>query len=233
MGGGASLEEASRQMNVPLLTIDSVDATGRDADGIAVAELPQTNRFLDVAFQTQQGEESQLEEGGTDIYFVLRVDTVTAPTLRPFDTVRADVLSAWQAGQSSQAAEARGNALLESLMSAGGDLAAIAETAGLSVETTEPLRRSVDGAGPPQALRDMLFAAEKNAFTVARGNGGFYVARTKDILPANPSSEQAALGNLSQRLADGIRADVAQQFASALRNEYPVTINNSILDELF
>jgi peptidyl-prolyl cis-trans isomerase D len=233
LGGGASLEEASQQMNVPLLNINSVDATGRDADGIAVPNLPKTNRFLDVTFQTRQGEESQLEEGGTDIYFVLRVDSVTAPALRPFGTVRADVLSAWQADQRGQAAEASGNALLESLMSTGGQLETVAKEAGLSVETTLPLRRRVDSDGPPQILRDMLFATEKNAFTVGRGNGGFYVAQTKDILPADPFREKTELSKLSQRLADSFRADIAQQFANALRNDHPVIINDSILDELF
>lgn len=231
LGGGATLQEAAQQLDVPVLDIDSIDATGRNADGEAVAGIPPGSEFLDVAFDTEEGTESLLNEAGSDHYFVLRVDAVTPPALKPFDSVREDVLGAWQAAQRRQAAEERANRILDRLIG-GANLADVAEETGQPLETTEPFRRN-QGAGPPQELRDSMFVGDVGTITVARGNGGYYVARLTDIREASPSSDGSAVDSLVTEMSRGLQGDVTDQFTEALRSRYDVSINGDVLDQLF
>ena len=232
LGGGATLEEASGQLNLRLLKIEAADRLGLDASGKPVAGLPSGAAFLDATFRTPEGEESPLTETGTDGYFIVRVDSITAPALRPLDAVRAEVSSAWKAGRRAEAADAEANALLERVRG-GADLAEGAM--GLPVTTPEPFIRDSANAdhGLPRKLVSGLFGVKLGEAVMARGDGGAYVARLKEILPANPLSDESGIKALENRLTRSVQADLLVQLTGALRERFPVTVNPRVIDQNF
>ncbi len=232
LGGGATLEEASGQMNLRLLKIEVADRLGLDASGKPVAGLPSGSVFLDAAFRTPEGEESPLTETGTDGYFIVRVDAVTPPALRPFDAVRAEVGTAWKAGRRANAADAVAGALLERVKGGAG----LAEGAmGLPVTTPEPFTRDQQNAdhGLPRGLVRGLFGVKPGEAVMARGPGGVYVARLKEILPANTLSDEGGLKALEDRLTRSVQADLLAQLTGALRERFPVTVNPLVIEQNF
>jgi peptidyl-prolyl cis-trans isomerase D len=232
LGGGSTLEEAAGRLNLRLLRIDAADRLGLDAFGNPVTGLPPGNVFLDSAFRTSEGEESPLMETGTDGYFIVRVDGVTTPALRPLNAVRADVTAAWKAERRASAADTAAQALLEKIKGGAG----LAESAkGYKVSKPEPFtRRTVNAEqGLTPELVSGVFAIKPGEAVMARGIGGVYVARLEEILPANPLSDSEGLKSLETQLTRSVQADLLTQLAGALRERYPVSVNTRVIEQNF
>lgn len=230
LGGGATLEEAARQLNLRLRTIDAVDATGRDPDGNPVADLPAGDRFLETAFETPENEDSLVTEAGTDAYFVVRVDKVTPSAVRPLDTIRDRVAAAWKAAQRETKAEATAEALADRLRR-GEDIGAIAAEAGVEARTTEPFTRQPANAVLPRPLVLDLFKAPLGGVAVGRADDGYVVARLHEIQPANPAADAEGVAEVERALAETLRNDIQAAFAATLREEHPVKINRQVLED--
>ncbi len=144
LGGGATLEEAASSLNLKLTKIPAIDRGGRSAGGDPVRSLPPGNQFLATAFQTAEDTESVLTEAGTDAYFIVRVDSIMPPALRPLDSIRAGVTGAWKAERRAEKAKETAEAILTRLRD-GVELAAVAAEMRLGIKTTEPFTRSSGG----------------------------------------------------------------------------------------
>ncbi|MFA6022218.1 MAG: SurA N-terminal domain-containing protein, partial [Rhodospirillales bacterium] len=141
LGGGATLEEAAKTLNLPLSKIATVDATGHDPKGDAVGGLPAGGKFLQTAFETPENEDSLVTEAGADAYFVIHVDKVIPSAVRPLDTIRDQVAAAWTEAEREIKAKATAEALVKRLKE-GADLGQIAGELGVKVVTTEPFTRA-------------------------------------------------------------------------------------------
>ena len=234
LGGGATLEEAASSFNLRLVKFDAVDRSGRGRDGKPVEGLPGGRQFLTTAFETEENTESTLTEAGSDAYFVVRVDRVIAPALRPLAEVRADVLAAWRHEQRKQVAETLAKTLLEQVKG-GADPSTLAAGNSLSFKTTKPFVRSPGGNSDdlPQELVDALFDVAPGEAVAARGEDSSYVARLKEIQATDPGADRKGIEALRQEMRQSIRGDLLAQFAGALRQRHPVSVNDRVMEELF
>lgn len=233
LGGGATLEEAAGQLNLRVLKITAVDRTGLGPDGTPIKTLP-AGDFLGIAFATDEGSESPLSETGSDGYFVLRVDGVTAPVLKPMSSIRAEVVQTWKASKRAGKSEAAAKGIVERVKT-GAALAVIAAETGLEIKTTPKLvrRPEKDQPGIPQALIDRIFGLSKGQAALARNGAGYTVASLTEITAANPVSGKAGVEALSSQLALSLSNDVHAQLARALRDRFGVNINRDAVSSLF
>jgi peptidyl-prolyl cis-trans isomerase D len=231
LGGGASLEEAARSLSLKLTSHGEVDNKGRTPEGSLVDNLP-GGTFLEIAFSTGIGEESFLTEAGDDAYYILRVDSVTEPALKPLDRVRADVIKAWNGQQSRQMAQKSGEAMIAAL-NAGGNLNKLASAKGLTVLLTKPVSRTVGEGTWSREVVKQLFEAKAGFSVGAAGTKNFTVARLKQTIAANPTVDADKLKVMSKKLSQSIRGDLLSQLANALRQRYPVTINTAAINAQF
>jgi len=230
LGGGASLEEAAKALNLPLKSQIDVDQNGLSAAGTKIAGLPAGN-FLEVAFSTANGQESALNEVGNEGYFIVRVDSVTDSVLRPLDSVRADIIAAWKTGQRRALAQKSAEQLIAKIK-AGGDLAKLAVDMGLTVSLSKPIARS-GGQALPRDLVTGLFSTQPGQTAAAAGPLGYVVARLKEVLPADPLVDTQKVKALSAELNTSIRGDLMSQLANGLRQKFPVSINTEAVNALF
>jgi len=232
LGGGATVVEAANQLNLKIVKIAAIDANGLDAGGRPVPGLPGGD-FLNVAFATDEGADSPLTETGSDGYFILHVDGVTPPVLRPLETVKAEVVAAWKAEQRLAAAKKAADAVVGRVGS-GTDLKTIAAERGLAVNTTAPFARQPEGDGPglPPEMIGGIFDSRVGEAAVARTATGFMVAQLREIVPADPVLDKDGVDALSKRLSGAIEQDILVQLAGALRDQYGVSVNRQAVDEL-
>ena len=106
--------------------------------------LPDWPEFLQVAFETPAGEVSLLEETESGAYFVVRVDEVMPPRVKPVDEVRPQLVEGWQAEKRRELARQRAEELLAQLK----DGASLDELATAQNLTVDP-----DRAGRAQRRR--------------------------------------------------------------------------------
>ena len=233
LGGGATLEETASQLNLKVVKFDAVDRSGKGKDSKPISNLPGGD-FIGIAFSTEEGAESPLSETGNDGYFILRVDGITAPVLKPLDTIKAEVIQAWKdekrAEKSKQAATA-----IVARVNSGTLLNAIASEMGLEIMTSPALTRQPgkNSGGLPQPLVDKIFSLSKGEAAMARSGSGYAVGRLKEVTTAVPAADKEGLDKISDQLGLALQEDIFTQLAGGLRDRYDVTVNRQAIDELF
>ena len=234
LAGGAGIEEAARALRLKAVKIEAVDSRGFTSARKAADGLAKSAWFLKAAFATPEGQESELIETADGGYFILRVDRVTKPALKPLDSVREEVVAAWRADRRAREAERRANGILERIKG-GEDLAGIAAKEKFELKTTSPFTRSGRDSvsSLPPALTAKLFTLKPGDSAVVGTVDGFVVARLKEIKTADPYSDQKTADKLRDALREGLASDLLAQFARALRQRYEVEINRKTIATRF
>lgn len=233
LAGGASLEQAADTLGLQTRHIPAVSREGNAPDGEPVGDLPGNGEFLQLAFETPQGQQSLLEETEAGGYFVLRVDGVTPPQPRPFEAVTEEVRQRYLQDQRREKARAAAEEIRKAV-DGGESLKAVAAERGLDVRTTQPLRRNQNpGASPAgQAMAGQLFDLEKNGTAVVATQDAMVVARLSEVRTPEPDSAAQQMSGLRQDLQAGIQNDMLTQFVEALRTRHEVRVYQDRLDQV-
>lgn len=234
LGGGATLEEAANQLGLKIKVIPEIDRNSLDRTGTRVPNLPDPTNFVTTAFETAELETSLLKEYGTEGYFILRVDSLTLSVIKPFASIRNDVLAAWQSRQRSDAAKKAAADALERAKGGIG-LDKIAADNKVPLTTPAPFTRQLTEptADFPRALATALFRVKLGEAAMARGPDAFFVARLKEIKPADPFADKDTVEALRNSLLQGLRQDLQAQYAESLGQRFPINVNNIVLEQLF
>jgi peptidyl-prolyl cis-trans isomerase D len=233
LGTGASLADAARELSLTLQKIPAVDSEGQTPDEKPVADIPAAP-FLKVAFETKQGQDSLLIETDDNGFFVLRVDSVQPPALKPLETVRAMVVEDWTSDQRWQTARQKAEKIVERLNN-GAKIADIAKELDLDLRESGAFTRQGEGApvNMPSSLIADLFAGAVGRAALADGVGGVNVAQLAAVAPAKPGGDKQAVDSLKRSVGFGIANDIAAQLVDALKDRYGVSVNQSAIRENF
>lgn len=234
LASGATMEETAQALNAPMRRLENITRAGKTLDGAELTDLPARERFLETAFRTAQGEQSDTIEGQDGSFTVLRVDSVTEPAVRPFESVRDQVREDMLAERRAEAAKQKADALAEQVKG-GTAIAEVASAASISSATTAPFTR--DGQGLenlPRSIASAAFRLATGAVQVVGAQDGQYVLVLKEIRPADPSqAEEGALEQLRQSLSQGMGNDFYASLTASLRQAYPVKIDQAVIDRFF
>lgn len=237
LGGGATLEEAAQQLNLPLITIAAVDIDGKTPEGQA-ADLPEDGvgaTIVQTLFDLEEGLDSRLRDipGG---YVVVRVDQVTPPQPRPFDSVQDTVRDVWL----SQKRQEQATALAQELNdAAAGPRTMEGLTEGRNAVTydrIDDVTRAAASQGRvalPGALVSQVFDLQPGQTAWADTRNGAVVVRVADIAAADPASQQEARAALTDSLRAQIGQDLLGQAINAYGSRYGVEINNAAIQQAF
>ena len=233
LGGGATLAQAARQISVRHVAIPALDRQGRGKDGKPIARLPQG--LIDNAYNTPVGEQSALTDSGDSGYLIVQVASKTPSALRPFETVRNDVIAAWKAEQRQERLENKANGIVERLNN-GAELRDIAAALNLGIPLTSTAftRDGRDaGANIARGLAADLFASKIGGGASGETAAGITIAVLKQIRNADPVADKAARDTLGDRLVNDMTSDIIVQYTNALRYRHQVEVNQRTLDNLF
>jgi len=233
LGGGATLEEAATRLNVKVEKISALDSSGKDKSGKALESLPGGD-FLKLAFSTNEGGDSPLTESGEDGYFVLRIDGVTAPALKPLGTINDEVVAAWKADERAEKSKEVATSVV-GRVNGGAGFDVISEDMRISFKTSPAFTRQPqkNDTGLPQALITKVFVSKLGQAVMARIDGGYVVARLKKIVAADPAKDAQGVKSLSGQIGTAIELDILGQLAGAYRERFGVTLNRKSVESLF
>jgi peptidyl-prolyl cis-trans isomerase D len=233
LAGGATLDEAGKKLGLAVTTVAKVDARGMDPDGKPTA-LADDPKVLHLAFQTQEGQESQVTDIGGGAYAVVRVSQITPPHVRPLEDVRKDVVAAWQADKRAKATHAKAQAIVDKLKD-GAKLAEVAKADKLAVKTTPAFTRATHDSesGLPLSLNARMFTLKVGEAATGDSKDGVVVAQLKEIKAVDPAKDPTARERVSQALSQSIGADLMDEFVAGLRDRYTVTVRPDVLAQRF
>lgn len=227
IGGGATLEEAGNEVGMAAKTIEAVERQGNTPSG-ARASLPELASLLPLAFAADQGIESELTEVGDKGFYMLRVDAITAPALRPLADVRADVVAAWEEKQRTELAEKKTKAIVDQV-NGGAMMETVAADNAATVEKVGPITRGDRGQVSPAVLAKM-FELPNNKAGLARVGNDYVVVKLTGIQSPDSGGDAPSASELSQQLSGDVGRDLAAQMISAIRDELGVGVNQRVFD---
>ncbi|HWD13536.1 SurA N-terminal domain-containing protein [Pseudochrobactrum sp. sp1633] len=231
-GNGATLAQAAEKLKLQVKTIEAVDAEGNGLDGKPVADLPQLPSFLTSVYQSDQGIDNDALPTPTRGYIWYQLDGVTPARDRSFDEVKDRVTAEWKQDQATKRLTAKAEDLRKRL-EAGEALDVLAQEAGTEKQTKRGLTRTAtDSELAPSAIAQ-IFGGSDNLSGVASGINKdtqilFKVTETTE--PAGVSAESLPEGTrtaISSRIGD----DLLEQLVGRLQGEYPVKINQTLMDQ--
>jgi peptidyl-prolyl cis-trans isomerase D len=235
LAAGSDLAEAASAVGLQVKSLAAVDARGNAPDDGRPDALPDWPEFLQVAFETPAGEVSLLEETESGTYFVVRVDEVMPPRVKPVDEVRPQLVEGWQAEKRRELARQRAEELLAQLKD-GASLDELATAQNLTVTPIEPLERSASGddQGLNRAVVRALFATApgKLADQVVELGDAFAVVATDEVIAADPAADPDGVERLKNELAADMQSDLLAQFENQLRHDYPVEIDGAAINRV-
>ena len=236
LAGGASLAEAAARLDLEVGRIEEMDVRGLAPAGVAAAGLPADREgFLRAAFEAEVGYETPLVDTADGGAFMLLVERVTPPAVRPLESVRDAAIEAWREAERRRAAGELAETLAAEVQS-GKTLAALAGARGLGVRTTEPLGRRAGGveADVSANLIARLFEASVGeVVTAPRTAGGHVVALLKEVVAAERRADDAAYDRLKEGLRRGMGQDLMAQYQSYLADDLGVEVNEGSIEALF
>ncbi len=225
LGGGASIEEAARRFSLNISTFDAVDAKGLGLNGKAVDSLPKEPSFLNIAFHTDQGAESQMADNGKEGYFLIRVDGITAPAPKPLAQVKTEAVAAWSTAKRHAAAKDKAEAVAQQFK--GAALASLKGT-GIELKTTQPFTRDAgDTSGLPAPVVGKIFEALQGEISTTELADGFVVARLAQVKPADPAEHPDQIQTVRRATSQALAGDLSDSFLSALEAKVGVKIDRS------
>jgi peptidyl-prolyl cis-trans isomerase D len=231
LAGGSTLDQVAAKFQLTEVKIGAVDLDGLDPKGMPVT-LTNAPEILRVAFNSDQGQTTRMNETKDNGYFLLHVDSVQASVIKPLADVRDRAKELFLADKRNAAAEARAKEI-SAAVAQGKSLTAVAAENGLAVTTTPAVtRKSNSQSGPPASVVAKMFDLKPGESAASGGADGWYVVQLKTIEIPDPATDAAAVGQVADQLTDGIRGDILAQFEKALRNRFPVTIRQQEIDRL-
>ncbi|WDZ78280.1 SurA N-terminal domain-containing protein [Ensifer adhaerens] len=226
---GAPIKEVADQLKLKLVTIDAIDATGKDKNGDDVAGLPEQAALLQEVFKADVGAETLPVNVGRDGYVWFDLDEVTPARDRTLDEARDEIGADWMAEQ-QRAALAKKAGELKQRLEQGAKLADIANELGLTVETKSGLMRSTSDAALSPAAVVAAFSGPNGFVTNAAGIGGegqvlLQVTAVEDSGPTDALQDDSRQIEALARLSG---EDIVDQMVATLQAAYGVTINQTL-----
>ncbi|WP_208440441.1 peptidyl-prolyl cis-trans isomerase [Bartonella raoultii] len=230
---GASFKELADQYKLTLRTI-TLDKTGKTLEGTILTDLPQKDTLLNAIYQSNEGvdlDPLSFQNGG---YLWYKVDKIIPARDKTLEEAKIDVLSQWKNEEIQRLLDEKAQNALKQLME-GKSLVALAQTLGVTKQTTPLLRRQDSSEILGVEGIKTLFSGPQGHYGIIKGpvatNRIVYqiksVTMPKDITPHTLPPEVRA--NIDMM----IREDLKLEMLQIANKEHPLEINSKNYNQIF
>lgn len=233
---GEPLSQAAKKVGMHVSHVPAVDAHGLTPDGTK-AQLPDDPEFLAQVFKAEVGEEGDPFQTKAGTSYVVKVEGVRPPKVKPLDAVREEAAAAWKKEQLAQRLAAKAKELAATAAEQK-TLANIASGLGAKVETSQALHRPLPGeppagALPPALVRQIFSAPPGDVVYGPSAKGGYLVARVTGVLhPPRLPPTDSRLRRFAAQLGQQFAGDMQYSIAEAAKAHEGVTVNRPMVDRV-
>ena len=234
LAGGASIEQAAREINFRSSRLKSIDNNGKSETGTIIGGITGQKQFLSTVFDTPVGEQSQLLESEDGGYFVLRIESETKARQKPFNEVIVEVKKAWEAAETKKALMKKAKDFAGESRNMG-SLIRAAEKSGIQQLQIGPFTRFGEGIEAkynPNELASIAFELRKNDIGIADNGSSVYVLEVVKIAPAKMNKKGKEWLSLEKELISGMEQDYLEGIHTALKKKFNVSINQNYIEKL-
>ncbi len=223
---GKTKKQIGEELKLRYVEVPAADKDGKSPEGTAVLDIPTPERVTRLVFRTEPGTLTEPVEIGSDGYAWVEVLGIDAPKEKPFESVKAEVKSAFLDSERRRLVKEFADKLIERLKS-GEDFAKVAADAGGTPDKVETVKRNLVPPGLTEEAIDVAFSlplgGAGSALTVDRGTR--VVMKITKITPAGelpPSDKDKLVGDLRR----GLQNDLLIAYVTNLQERLGVSIND-------
>ena len=215
IGGGATLEDIAKDMNVKIQKVKGLGEDGKYAEAPTGYEnILKSTEFVDTAFSYNIDEISQVTETD-DGFVIVRVDRIADAHPIPMEEVKGEIEKMWEINERSAIAQEIVNDVVHDLEN-GDKIDEVGRRFDLVVKTTQPLLRSGSFEGLSQTDMIELFQeARGRPKLIPQGEEKIIVVADK-IVDKGENPSDAVIDGVKRR----VRIDLSQDVAAALVNSF-------------
>jgi peptidyl-prolyl cis-trans isomerase D len=234
---GESLRQAATKAGMHVAELAGIDSHGNTPDGTK-AQIPIDPELLAQIFKAEVGEEGDPFTAKSGATYVVKVDGVRPPELKPLASVRSDAVASWQKEQQAQRLAAKAKELAAKA-SAQKSLSSVAALVGAKLEMSGPLRRPGQNTaekGPlPRALLAKIFGVPAgDAVYGPTADGSSYIVARVTAVQHPPA--MVLTGPMLQRFAGQIGQqageDISAAVVAAARAKAGVTVDQQTVNRV-
>ena len=228
---GVPLDEAARELKLTAVVVDAVDASGLNANGEEVKDIP-SPELLREAFKSEIGAETLPLNLGHTGYVWFEVMDITPERDRSLDEVIEKATADWTAEQQKAALSAKAESLKTELNN-GASLADIAASMGLAVETKAGIKRNSDDPVLGRAAVAGAFSGPVGtvANAVNADGEGQVLLKVTEVNEQATTSVPEAEEQQINAVANAAGDDILDQMVNRLQGDYGVTINRTLAEQ--
>jgi peptidyl-prolyl cis-trans isomerase D len=229
--GGATLEEAAQKLNLPVVTYDAVDESGRDPSGKPIDKLPHARDVVNAAFQTDVGVDNDpIDADGGYIWY--DVANITPAHERKLDEVKDQVAAQWRDAEVASRLKAKAADILDKLKN-GGTFESLAADNGIKVETANDITRSKPTPDISSPMVEAIFHTAKDAYASAAGDKPtqWIVFRVTDIKTPDLDANAPAMKQIEQGQSRQVGDDIFGQYMAWLEQDLGTSVNTTVLQQ--
>lgn len=230
--GGATLADAAKRVGMRVIHVPAVDASGRAPDG-SKADLPSTADFTAQLQKSEVGEEGDPFPSSDGNVYVIKINGVTPPKLKPLDEVRTQAAAAWTADWDRQRLSTVAQQLVEEARRKK-NLSGIATKLNQSVQSTGVIFRSTKSATLPPELVQSLFDSQPGQIVAApeANADGVVIAQVTGVSQPPNVQQTSVFVQFARNISNEAADDLDTTLAMAGRARLGVTINQSQADRV-
>jgi peptidyl-prolyl cis-trans isomerase D len=196
---GKTLDEAVREVGARMVRIPAIRQDGKLRNGQEI-NPPLPPQLLQSMWGLGKGAESEVVDMGQGQYFVVRLDDILPPSLPPLAGIREPLAQQWTLRENARLLNARAGALAARVRG-GEDLAAVAASAGATIQTGTGLnRQSVEQYGQG-VIAGVFSSGRGEPFSQQNSADTFVIGRTDRIAAAVPALAAPVAEQFRQRMA--------------------------------
>jgi peptidyl-prolyl cis-trans isomerase D len=223
---GKTKKQIGEELKLRYVEVPAADKDGKSPEGTAVLDIPTPERVTRLVFRTEPGTLTEPVEIGSDGYAWVEVLGIDPPKEKPFESVKAEVKSAFIDTERRRLVKEFADKLIERVKS-GEDFAKVAADAGGTPDKVETVKRNLVPPGLTEEAIDVAFSlplgGAGSALTVDRGTR--VVMKITKITPAGelpPSDKDKLVGDLRR----GLQNDLLIAYVTNLQERLGVSIND-------
>ena len=230
--GGTPLAEIAPRLGLKPVTVESVDARGKDPKGQPVT-VPQQIKLIADVFTKDVGGDIETLDARADGVVWYAVDSATPERDRTLDEAKADITTAWTAAEKARLLQVKAAEMVKDL-SGGKSLDDVAKAATLEVKQAWNIKRQGDAQGLSPTAVALTFATPAKGYATAlSGNPGERIVFQviDQIIPAfDPTTAQSK--SVGKQLGQSLAQDLSAQYAEQVKTEVGVSVNQANLDRI-
>jgi peptidyl-prolyl cis-trans isomerase D len=196
---GKTLDIAVREVGARLIRIPPIRQDGKLRNGQEI-NPPLPPQLIQTMWSLGKGAESEVVDMGQGQYFVVRLDDIMPAALPPLAGIREPLAQQWVLRENARLLSTRANALAARVRG-GEDLAAVAASAGATLQTGAGLNRQSAEQNGQGVIAGVFSSGRGQPFSQQNTADTFVIGRTDRITAAVPALAAPVAEQFRQRMA--------------------------------